>query len=279
MISSTIPVSRFLRPALGAVLALAFCAFAAAQSELKSQLEVFDSPIRKSAPNAYRVLFVGDSITRHGTNAEIKQRLGWGHLAGMAASSLEKDYVHLLAARIQETMPGRVVEIYYDSQAPRRPLPTDAGQNLRSATVAGKLYQVEGMSVLRPHLVVIQLGEHDRETVGEATLRETYGRLLDAFRAFESRPEVIAVGIWAPGDRAAGKDYYVGKHWPATVERVMREVCAEKNVPFASVRDYATDPACYGWGESPGVRWHPNDKGMAGYATELFRAFQTLPRP
>lgn len=56
----------------------------------------------------------------------------------------------------------------------------------------------------------------------------------------------------------------------------MREVCADKGVPFASVRDYATDPACRGWGESPGVKWHPNDRGMAGYAEVLFKAFESL---
>lgn len=37
-----------------------------------------------------KVMFVGNSITVH----EIRPELGWNHLCGMAASSLENDYVH-----------------------------------------------------------------------------------------------------------------------------------------------------------------------------------------
>ncbi|AHF92855.1 hypothetical protein OPIT5_24355 [Opitutaceae bacterium TAV5] len=238
---------------------------------VRSQREVLDSPVAKSAPNAWRILFIGDSITRHG----IKPELGWNHVAGMAASQAEKDYVHLLAERIRKTMPDRVVEIYYDSQARRRPLPPDAGQNLRSATVAGKLYQAEGMKAFRPHLVVIQLGEHDRESVGEAELRKTYAQLIESFSDLrDPQPLVICTGVWVPGNPAKGWNSYEGSGWSATIERVFQEVCTDKNVPFASVRDYALDPTCRGWGEHKGVKWHPNDKGMEGYATVLFRAFQ-----
>lgn len=42
--------------------------------------------------NDLKVLIVGNSITRHGPSAQI----GWEHDYGMAASSQEKDYVHVL---------------------------------------------------------------------------------------------------------------------------------------------------------------------------------------
>ena len=50
-------------------------------------------------PNATkRILVVGNSITRHGPNAEI----GWGNRDwGMAASAPEKDFVHLLYSMLQ----------------------------------------------------------------------------------------------------------------------------------------------------------------------------------
>ena len=44
-----------------------------------------------------RVLFLGNSITRHG----IKREIGWHFDHGMAASAREKDYVHLLMAQIR----------------------------------------------------------------------------------------------------------------------------------------------------------------------------------
>ena len=48
-----------------------------------------------------RVLFVGNSITRHGPRPEI----GWTNDWGMAASARDKDYVHLLQKKIAAVRP------------------------------------------------------------------------------------------------------------------------------------------------------------------------------
>ena len=48
-----------------------------------------------------RVLILGNSITRHGPKPEI----GWTNDWGMAASAQDKDYAHLLAARIKTKYP------------------------------------------------------------------------------------------------------------------------------------------------------------------------------
>ena len=45
-----------------------------------------------------RILFVGNSITLHGKLPEA----GWNQDCGMAASCLEKDYVHVLISKIKE---------------------------------------------------------------------------------------------------------------------------------------------------------------------------------
>jgi len=48
-----------------------------------------------------RVLYVGNSITRHGPKPDI----GWTNDCGMAASSIEKDYVHVNAAMVAKVKP------------------------------------------------------------------------------------------------------------------------------------------------------------------------------
>ena len=47
---------------------------------------------------AKRILFVGNSITRHG----VAPWIGWNNDWGMAASAKEKDYVHLTASALQK---------------------------------------------------------------------------------------------------------------------------------------------------------------------------------
>jgi len=49
-----------------------------------------------------RVLFLGNSITRHGP----KPSIGWTNNFGMAASSVDKDYVHVLASKIKARKPS-----------------------------------------------------------------------------------------------------------------------------------------------------------------------------
>lgn len=54
------------------------------------------SVFEKEGKNGVKILFVGNSITRHYPKPEV----GWLNDCGMAASSIEKDYVHLLMDKV-----------------------------------------------------------------------------------------------------------------------------------------------------------------------------------
>lgn len=58
----------------------------------QNKVSVFD----KEGNDGLKILFVGNSITRHAPKPEV----GWLNDCGMAASSIEKDYVHLLMKKI-----------------------------------------------------------------------------------------------------------------------------------------------------------------------------------
>ena len=51
-----------------------------------------------------RVLFIGNSITKH----EPKPEIGWYGCWGMAASAEERDYVHILMKKISSRNPETV---------------------------------------------------------------------------------------------------------------------------------------------------------------------------
>ncbi|MEE0946222.1 MAG: hypothetical protein U0M42_05290 [Acutalibacteraceae bacterium] len=54
-----------------------------------------------------RVLYVGNSITKHAPKLDI----GWEKDCGMAASCIEKDYVHLVQAKVKEYHPDAAFSI------------------------------------------------------------------------------------------------------------------------------------------------------------------------
>ena len=57
-----------------------------------------EKPVWISENTGLRILFVGNSITRHGKKPEI----GWDRECGMAASSADNDYVHLVLKKIMK---------------------------------------------------------------------------------------------------------------------------------------------------------------------------------
>lgn len=227
---------------------LAFLAIAA-----MAKVITLKEPAAAEDPNAYRILFIGDSITLHGFG-DWTRALGWDHESGMAASSLEKDFVHLFARKIQEQFPGRNIEIHY--------LTAPGG------TTRASVEHFDRVRPVRPHLVVVEVGGNN---ASQAEFREYYPKILDLALQMESHPAVIALGRWSPikdGSRYTGE--------LAQDEAWMRAQCRQRNILFASVEKYGTDPSCFGTGTHSGVAWHPNDKGMEGYAAELFRCFQWL---
>jgi len=213
------------------------------------------SPLTVTATNAFRILFVGNSITRHGKAPEPYK---WNHVSGMAASCEANDYVHLLVASIQKTMPGRKVEPYFDDVNKLRTRASSANP------LTDKVYP-------RPDLVVIQTGEHEGPKIPTAEVSRIYEDfIVKPYIGLNPRPAILCVGVWYVTE---GQPY---SSWVQGINDAYRGVCKKYDIPFASVESLATDPTCRGWGEHPGVRWHPNDKGMKGYADLLFKAYQSI---
>ncbi|WP_367372042.1 SGNH/GDSL hydrolase family protein [Pseudomonas lini] len=238
---------------VGSVLALGYSFLAAAPL---SQLDAV-MPCNTENIKAYRILFVGDSITLHGFDETTRKNLGWSHISGMAASSRQSDYVSILSREISDAREQSTVVCYH----------TAGG----SGTVDQRLRALGSVINMRPNLVVIQLGEHEDIRSGIGILEKNYRRLISALRRLDSRPSIIAVGPWSLSSQD-GLGHYNG--WSGDIDKVMASVSSEEHVPYSSVADIAALPLAHGAGSSDGVRWHPNDYGHSLYAKRLFFLYQ-----
>jgi ADP-ribosylglycohydrolase len=211
--------------------------------------------------DSYRILVIGASISRHGFDAGTIARLGWGHTAGMAASSESNDFAHLLAAKIGDSLDGRPVTLKFNAVC-------DGTTEQRVSPMVKEITD----SGYEPDLVIFDHGGHEDMSLGAEGVSSTYNAVLDFLESLPSRPTIVCLGNWDP-DGFVNNEY---TGWSLTVEQTMRETCARRNVRFVPVYPIVQDPACRGWGKSPGVQWHPNDLGHARYAEAIFSVVRPL---
>ncbi|CRN02106.1 SGNH/GDSL hydrolase family protein [Pseudomonas sp. FJ2-5-13] len=214
----------------------------------------------KPVKGTYRVLFVGDSITRHAVNPSTVKDLNWTHVSGMASSSPKSDFVTLLSAKISKDRKQKVVACFH----------TYGGGGSVASRVAG----MPMVQTTSPDLVVIQIGEHDSALSDPVLFHRQFATLVRMSRALPSKPKVIAVGPWALVPLNKNGEY--SDPDAAAVDREMYNVAIEESLEYLSVRDIAQIPEAHGYGTDVGVQWHPNDLGHAMYAARLFRLYKAV---
>ncbi len=187
----------------------------------------------KDAP--YRILIVGNSITRHGPKAEI----GWTGDWGMAASAPERDYVHRLYEKL--TAAGRDVFIRV-RQASEWELHFSEDDCL-SRFLEDRAFGAD--------LVIFRLGENvpkeKRACFGEAT--ETFVDYLANGHA----DVLLTTGFWE-----------------SPVQDGAIRALAEKR-GFVCAEITCTEDAMMAFGlfEHKGVAAHPGDDGMEMIAARI----------
>ncbi|HFQ8052150.1 TPA: SGNH/GDSL hydrolase family protein [Pseudomonas putida] len=235
-----------------ASMAFSLSSFAGLKSQLDDHLAC-PAP----EPGQYRILFIGDSITRHSFSEETIRNLGWGHVSGMAATSDKMDFPAVVSRLIQQDRGQPVVRCYH----------TYGG----GGSIAERIQGFKNVVDTKPDLVVIQLGEHDDAEADVYKFRFDYGRLLDLAKGMSSHPKVVAVGPWYPSALESNGIYPADQ---VKIDQEMRSIASLKRVPYRSVSDIAAILGTQGRGTSAGVMWHPNDYGHSLYAQKIFEMYK-----
>ncbi len=209
------------------------------------QLDISDY-ITFDGNQGVKIMIAGNSITRHGPNAEI----GWNNDWGMAASSIEKDFVHILMHKVREKTNAR----FCINQVSKWE------QNYKSPDDIIPLF-----TAARDFEADIIISRFIENCVPREFDREIFAHEYDRFMKFLDKSGkakiIITTAFWKhPGDE------YLAEY-------------AEKNgYPFVVLNDLGAQSTMRADGlfEHAGVAWHPGDLGMQNIADRIYAELEKL---
>ena len=179
-----------------------------------------------------KILFIGNSITAHGPNAD----LGWNNSNGMAASSQEKDYVHLVYRQLCASQRGTPPEL--------------STQNIADEGQFGGFDHLVGNGA---DLIVVELGDNYRGPATVEALQARYEKLLAAL-AGQGHPKIYCLGTWGNSQLDPFIQAAATKQGAAFIPIVQLSGPANRASTF----------------KHPAVQWHPGDAGMQAIADALW---------
>lgn len=190
-----------------------------------------------------KLLFLGNSITRHGKT----ENLGWCGDWGMAASSKENDYVHKLISKFCQK--GIKVSVCIANLSD--------WERTRNMDLLFTKY----LSALRfnADYVIVRLGENACPDKYLSEFELCYGELTDLF------------------SRNGAKIVLTDLFWEyEPFDNFVAELAKARGYAFAEIHDLGNDDEMKAIGKFShnGVAVHPGDKGMAEIAERIFRVLR-----
>lgn len=199
-------------------------------------------------PTFKKVLFLGNSITKHGPKADIDWTGNWG----MAASAEAKDYVHLVTKALTEKQ-SAAPEVLVKNIA-------DFERAYAGYDIATKLNEAVDFQA---DLIILTIGENvpALKTAEDKTkLQEAVTKLLTTLKGDRKPTILVRSCFWAN----AAKD------------KALRAACAAVSGIPVDISTLSKDEKNFARSERPfkhaGVANHPGDAGMAAIAAALMKA-------
>ncbi len=195
-----------------------------------------------------KILFVGNSITSHGPKADIDWHGNWG----MAATSLDRDYVHVVTKALA-TKQGAKPEIMVKNVA-------DFERKHVGYDIVGKYADA---AAFKADLVILCIGENVaalKTPEAQAKYQEQVTALLKTLKSNPKAAIIVRSSFWP----SEAKD------------SAMRKACEAVGGTFVDISALSKDERNYARSERPykhaGVANHPGDRGMAAIAEEIVKA-------
>lgn len=198
-----------------------------------------------------KILFLGNSITKHGPKADIDWSGNWG----MAASAEDKDYVHLVVGALTKKA-GKAPEYLVKNIA-----------DFERAHAGYDFAAKQGETIaFQADLIVLAIGENvpaPKDDAGQADFRQSVERMLALLKGDRNPRILVRSCFWANPRKDAA----------------LRSACEAAGGTFVDISALGKDEANYARSERPykhaGVANHPGDRGMAAIAAAIVAAMET----
>jgi lysophospholipase L1-like esterase len=191
-----------------------------------------------------KILVLGNSITRHAPKADI----GWFADWGMAASSEENDFVHILKKNVTRQSPQSVL----------------IGINIASAersywdlNTLKELPEIVSALNFKPDIIIFRIGENvPGDKLNEHSFTDGFRNMVDFFNPDGNAAVILTTLFWNSDAKTAA----------------IRAVGTERNYPVIELGDLGDKPQYRAEGlfEHKGVAAHPGDLGMSAIAERIW---------
>ena len=233
--------------------ALAFCQHLQARQELGAEPSSQNqSEIKIGKLRINKLLILGNSVALHGPAPQI----GWTGNWGMAASSLDKDFAHVLHSQVCKVTQGKPkLQVLNLADFERKQTDFDFDQGLKESLAFDADMIIVAVGANAPALETEE---------AKLRYRTAFEQLLSRLQSKKSTTLLVR-----------------GEFWPdPTKEQIMREVCEKAGGTYVPLKDLNKEPANLGSAdqkfEHAGVAGHPGDRGMQLIADELWYAIEKL---
>ena len=192
-----------------------------------------------------KVMFIGNSITIH----EIRPELGWNRLCGMAASSLENDYVHHVIRYLQQKEDKLSVYVY---SGKLWELDYYKFENLD--------YVLKEIEQYQPDIIIIRIGENTYPNLQKYRydLFPTFNRLVEFSK--QTAKYVFVTSLFWKND---------------VIDDVISKAVKENDAFYIDIRDLnIPENKAIGLFENVDVASHPGDLGMQRIAERIIDSLE-----
>lgn len=192
-----------------------------------------------------RIMHVGNSITRHGVN----ENVGWYGDYGMAASSIENDYVHLVDKMVNEKVKASLCITQVSSWAQHY---TEGDQLLERFKHAREF---------NADIIIVKFGANAPfKTLDPVLFDKQFNALMEYLNPGSAKIILCS-------------DFY---HHPAN--DVFKKWAEVRSIPYVSLEDLCDNKTMIAGDrfEHKGVAGHPGDRGMAAIADRIWAVLKYM---